>query len=698
MITSRALISRSPAGRAHHRGPAALATLLVALLAATLLGGLAAGTARAASQTLVPACSGVNIRTAASTRATIKVRLGLSSTVTVSGTVSGSRWGTSCPAWKSGSTWYKVSHVNGIPVTSLYGVTTLYAATGVLKAGTAAAPTPVPTPAAPPAAPPAPTPSPSPAPTAPPAPTPTPAPAATPPPSLAPAPTPSPPSPSPTPSSTATTEAVVLVPACDGANLRTSTSTSSTIKVRLGINSTVTIAATVAGSAWSTSCPTSKAGSGWYKVSHVNGTPVSTLYGVTALYAATGILTTPVTSSSAGVTALGPSTTFFGRGYGHGVGLSQYGARGRALEGQSAAEILAHYYAGTTIGTIAADTRIRVLVLDNFGATAASPLVVHGRDGQWAVTGITGDLPADARLRLFPPTASFATWRALVETAASQVLYDGPVPSDVRVAGSTPATTLQLDSRTSAYDLYRGTLRVIASGPTIDVVNELPLETYLRGVVPAEMPSTWPLQARTAQTIAARTYAAYQLRPGTGTFDVYDDTRSQVYGGVRRELAAADSVIAATAGQVVRSGTSLANTLFHSTAGGATEHNENVFVSSAGARVASPVSYLRGSSDRDPSGVAYDAGAPYATWQTRSFSIAELSAIFGKDARTAVGTLSGLDLRNRGVSGRLISVTLVGTAGTKTVSGDVFVAVFNAGRPAGDAPLRGSLVDVKPIP
>jgi len=463
-------------------------------------------------------------------------------------------------------------------------------------------------------------------------------------------------------------------------------------------SSTVTVAGTVAGGAWSTSCPTAKSGLGWYRVSHVNGMSVTSLYGVSVLYAATGVLTTPPTSGSTGLTALGPTTTFHGRGYGHGVGLSQHGARGRALAGQTAAQILAHYYAGTTIGSIPVETRIRVLVLDNFAPTTTTALTLYARGGAWTATGVAGELPADARLRLFPPTATSATWRLLIESAAGGVLHDGPTGPDVRVTGTTAATTFQLSSKASLYNLYRGTLRVLATGATVDVINDLPLEAYLRGVVPAEMPSSWPLEARTAQTIAARSYAAYRLHPATGTFDVYDDTRSQVYGGVRREQAAADSVIAATAGRVLRSGTSLVNALFHSTGGGATEHNQNVFVASTGAKVASPVSYLRGSSDRDPTGVTYDAGAPYATWQTRAYTIAELSTIFGKDPRTAVGTLSGLDLRNRGVSGRLISVTLVGSAGTKTVSGAVFVAVFNAGRPAADAPLRGTLLDVKPIP
>ncbi|HEX9550482.1 MAG TPA: SpoIID/LytB domain-containing protein, partial [Candidatus Limnocylindrales bacterium] len=439
-------------------------------------------------------------------------------------------------------------------------------------------------------------------------------------------------------------------------------------------------------------------GSGWYRVTHVNGRSVTSLFGVSALYAATGILTTPPTSSSAGVTPIGPTTTFHGRGYGHGVGLSQYGARGRALAGQTADQILEHYYPGTTIGSIPVETRIRVLVLDNFSPTSTAPLMVLGRGGSWTVSGVAGDLPADARLRLFAPTISMPSWRLLVETSAGQVLYDGPTSADLRVAGATDATTLQLLSKPSAYDRYRGELRILATGSTVDVINSLPLETYLRGVVPAEMASTWPLEARIAQTIAARSYAAYRLHPATGTFDVYDDTRSQVYRGVLREESAANAVIEATAGRVLRSGTSIVNAIFHSTAGGATEHNENVFVSSTGGRVAGAVSYLRGSTDRDAAGVAYDAAAPYATWQTRSYTIAELSAIFARDGRTSVGTISGLDLRNRGVSGRLVSVTLVGSAGTKTVSGAVFVAAFNAGRAAGDAPLRGTLFDLKPIP
>ena len=482
--------------------------------------------------------------------------------------------------------------------------------------------------------------------------------------------------------------------------------------------------ATVSGSSWSAVCPTAKSGSGWYRISAVNGTSVRTLYGVSYLYGATGVLKaapapaptpaatpapTPTPAPSAtpsptptpapGISPIGSSTTFYGRGYGHGVGLSQYGARGRALAGQTAAEILAHYYAGTTIGTLPSSTSIRVLVLDNLAASQTIPLTVFGRGGGWGIRGDLTVYPADARLRLMPPVAGTGTqWRMIVDDTTGAVLADAAAPADLTVEPREPGTTLQLYSKPSTYDLYRGTLRAILSTSTADVINEVGLEDYLRGVVPAEMPTSWPLEARLAQTIAARSYAAYRLRPGVSTFDVYDDTRSQVYQGARRESTASDAAVTATAGQVLRSGSAIANALFHSTAGGATENNENVFVSSTGAKVAGALSYLRGSSDRDPSGAAYDAAAPYATWQTRAYSAATLTTIFNADTRTSVGTLTGLDLRDRGVSGRLISVTLVGSQGTKKVSGDVFVAVFNAGRPAADPPLRSTLLDLAPIP
>jgi stage II sporulation protein D len=641
-----------------------------------------------AGTSMVPACNGINLRTAPTTSGALVVRLGLASTLTVTGKVSGSAWSTWCPTAKAASTWWVVSEVNGRSVSLLYGRSVIYAASGILSLSTVtSAP---PSSASPTSAPPTVEATSSPPPAATPAPA-TQAPATQAPVSPAPTTTPAPAGSSPT--------ATDLVPACSAINIRAASTTSSSIVTTLGSAATVTVTGMVSGAAWSTWCPTAKAGAGWYVVSAINGASVRSLYGVPSVYAATGILTAPLTPvpPATGVVALSPTTTFYGRGYGHGVGLSQYGARGRALAGQSASEILAHYYQGTTIGTIAADAQIRVLVLDNFIPTAGAPLTIFGHGGSWTVQGISATFPAESILRLYPPTSADATWRMTVTDAIGTVIFVGTAPADARVAGTSDATTLQLVSKPSNFDRYRGDLRWLISGGQLDVINELPLETYLRGVVPAEMPTSWPLEARIAQTIAARSYAAYRLHPSTGTFDVYDDTRSQVYQGVYRESAGADAVIVATANQVLRSGTGLVNALFHSTGGGATENNENVFVSSTGQKVAGPVSYLRGSLDRDPSGASYDAAAPHATWQTATYSIAQLSAVFGADARTAVGTISALDLGNRGVSGRLISVTLIGSSGSRTVSGQVFVDVFNAHRQSGDPGLMSTLLSIAPI-
>jgi len=414
---------------------------------------------------------------------------------------------------------------------------------------------------------------------------------------------------------------------------------------------------------------------------------------------------TPATAAvPAGTTPVGASVTIHGRGYGHGVGMSQHGARGRALDGATSTEILAHYYQGATLGSVAVDTMIRVRVLQDFKATSTKPLVLYGRRGQWRFDGSGTIYPKDSRVEVRPTVTESASgtsvaWRVKVIGPDGAILRSGAIKS-FRLRGVTTTAVFQVASRTSTYDQYRGVLRIglRSTEPIASATNELTLERYLRGVVPAEMPSTWPTEALKAQSIAARSYAARRLRPGVSYFDVDDDSSSQVYLGVLGEKATTTTAIKETAGVVLKSGSTIANTLFHSAGGGATEHNENVYVSSTGAKVAGPVSYLRGSSDRRPDGTAYDSGSPYATWKTLTYTRTQLSTWFGRDSRTKVGTISALDLRDRGVSGRLISVTLIGSLGTKKVSGSLFRSVFNANRPSDDPSMRSTLFNLKPVP
>lgn len=387
--------------------------------------------------------------------------------------------------------------------------------------------------------------------------------------------------------------------------------------------------------------------------------------------------------------------TFQGRGYGHGVGMSQHGARGRALAGQDTPEILAHYFPGTTVGLVDPATIVRVQVLSAYPATATRPLRIYGRGGAWAIEGVAAIFPAEAQLRVWriaittPTGTRTSAWRTDVVDAAGTLLHAGTMTRSFRVSPVDPTTTLQLWSKPSSYDRYRGSLLVVARAKP-DVINELALDDYLRGVVPVEMPASWPAAALRAQAIVARSYAARRIRPAAA-FDLYDDTRSQAYRGMLAERPTTDEAVALTAGMVLQYGGAIADTYYHSSAGGATEANELVWVSSTGRVTGAPVPYLRGGPDRAPDGTAYDAAAGHYAWQTATYTPEQLSAILARDPRTAVGALLALDLSRRAPSGRVIAVTLAGTGGTRTVSADVFRVVFNRYRPSGHPALKSTL-------
>jgi SpoIID/LytB domain protein len=403
------------------------------------------------------------------------------------------------------------------------------------------------------------------------------------------------------------------------------------------------------------------------------------------------------------VTTLGSSVRFYGLGYGHGVGMSQYGARGRALAGQTAEEILAAYYTGATVSATSAARTVRVLVLTSFPAPSTAPLIVVGRGGTWGLTGTAKVFPANAQLRAWRTTArvdgvSTTTWRVRVKASDGTVLHSAVVTGHPYLRPLEPASYLQLVSRPSSYDTYRGTLRLLLRASSASVVNHVGLDAYLGGVVPMEMPSSWPREALRAQAIAARSYAVKELNSTTGTYDMFDDTRSQVYRGIEGEKAATNAIIAAEPGAVIRYGDVIIKAFFFSTGGGATEDNEYVFVASSGAPGTSRVAWLRGITDRSSYGIPYDKDAPYFDWATSTLSRDTLSAMLAKDPRTNTGSLLQLDLRRRGVSGRLYQVVLIGSKGTKTVSADVFRSVYNGRRPAGTAMLRSNLFDTQPVP
>ncbi len=305
----------------------------------------------------------------------------------------------------------------------------------------------------------------------------------------------------------------------------------------------------------------------------------------------------------------------------------------------------------------------------------------------------------------FPIGARVAIWRSgsgfgiqVTSATGTTLLKRTTAGADVRLRSGADPGRIQVDSKPSVHDTYRAVIRVVGTPSGVIAVNEIGIDQYLLGVVPAEMPATWPTEALKAQAIAARSYAEAHVHPGVGTYDLYDTSRSQVYQGSLGEAAAGTTAVTATAGGVLKSGSTVIDALYHSADGGATENNEDVYTSSTGRIVSGPVSYLRGSPDRDPNGVSYDSGSPHATWHTATYTFAQLSAIFATDSRTNVGTLTRLDLSDTGDSGRLIKVVLTGSLGTKSVSGEIFREVFNAGSPAADPYMWSTLVATTPMP
>jgi stage II sporulation protein D len=217
---------------------------------------------------------------------------------------------------------------------------------------------------------------------------------------------------------------------------------------------------------------------------------------------------------------------------------------------------------------------------------------------------------------------------------------------------------------------YRGEIWVHGVPKGLDVVNHLNIEEYLRGL--GEVPSSWPVDAIAAQTVAARSYALYHFNGG-GEYDGDDTTAFQVYLGSDRETASQNQAVAATAGQAVFYSGSIADTVYSSSDGGHTQCASQEW--GAGESPCTPA-YLKGVIDN------YDV-SPLHTWYTPPHTLAEIQGYLGATYNaTSCGSLAGFDLSQRDSSDRLKSVRLVGSSGTCSVTPAAFINAINAGSPA----------------
>jgi stage II sporulation protein D len=319
-----------------------------------------------------------------------------------------------------------------------------------------------------------------------------------------------------------------------------------------------------------------------------------------------------------------------GAGFGHGVGMSAYGAYGFGLNGYSHRQILAHYYPGTGIGRVRGTPVVRVLI------KVAGAEVPFTRASAACGEILRPSAVYRARLsgkgvRLISPTG-----RTLAPCGSRLVATGGTA---VRAAGGS----------------YRGAIAFTrAGGGALNVINEVGLDDYVRGTLPGELFPSWPQPTLRAFAIAMRSIALTTNVRGNG-YELYPDTRTQVYKGYGAEVARMNAAVRATERQVVTYRNRIIQATYYSASGGQTE---------SGFPGAPRVPYLR--SVQDP----FDRYSPLHRW-TKRFSQAQMDRALGRYLR---GSLRRVVVTRRGDSPRILEARLVGTRGTTTVTGAILRA------------------------
>lgn len=366
------------------------------------------------------------------------------------------------------------------------------------------------------------------------------------------------------------------------------------------------------------------------------------------------LLPAPVAAADAADAPVKGSFTIRGAGYGHGHGMSQYGAYGAAEKGLSWKKILDFYYPGTTRTTMAAGTAIKVWV------TADD-------DADLRVQPAAGLKVSDAHGHslVLPTGSAYSSWRISRSGAGYRLAHR-------TAAGRWVTTTTSLDTSTWTFSdhaklvrlvlpggstrPYRGSLKLVKRGSGARTVNRVLLEDYVRAVVPAEMPTSWRAAAVQSQAVAARSYAV-RLRDyyHYSGYDICDSTACQVYGGAARETSGGNAATLATAGVVLTYRGAVALTQFAS--------------SNGGALAASNLAYLVAKPD------PYDGVVTSQAWQ-RTVSAASIARVW-----PSVGTVQKLQVTRRDGSGRwggrVETIKVIGSKATVSVSGSTFQYRFS---------------------
>ena len=391
-----------------------------------------------------------------------------------------------------------------------------------------------------------------------------------------------------------------------------------------------------------------------------------------------------------------PGVTFYGKGFGHGLGMSQYGAQGMAtgaggLPPRTGEQIVAHYYPNTVLVPIvpgSANSAVRVLLSQpsSQGRFSCGAAYFAGDIANLVSTGgfaVLNEGAGNSEIFRASPsvTVQFQAVGGIVRawnqaTATPTKIYEGPGPLvTVPLDPSKPTSFLEKQG------IFRGNFRFTNLGNTLRVINVVSYDMYIKGVVPIEMLDNWHLEAYKAQAIAARTYAYDSYRGGSRDYDVLEDQSDQCYGGVQMrggrvvEKPITNVAVDLTAGKILTYNGQAIRAYFASSNGGYSKAIgcwANNVIQSGGAVSCGPTeAYL--SPVPDPWDLAVSTPAPNrnASW-TVSFTSDQIRSAVLSYRGIDIGTLLSVDLSNRqpAVVGHVTSVKIVGTAATLDLPAD----------------------------
>ena len=384
--------------------------------------------------------------------------------------------------------------------------------------------------------------------------------------------------------------------------------------------------------------------------------------GFGALVATTAVTLAPASADTA-VTPKNGAFLVKGSGFGHGHGMSQYGAYGAARKGKSWQQILTFYYPGTTLKTMPKGTTIKVwITADNDNSLRVRPakgLKVSDTSGH-SYTAPTG--------------SKYKFWRISRSGAGSKLQWRDAKGHYTTVKSGLSAGTWSFSTSAKVVKVrmpsltdreYRGSVAFVKRGSGGRTVNKVLLEDYVRSVVPSEMPTSWAADAVRAQAVAARSYAV-RLRDFTSYagYDICDTTACQVYSGralvshsgkrTVRETTGGNAAVKATSGRIVTYKGKVALTQFASSNGGAMSKGGYPYLTAK----------------KDP----YDGVIRSQAWSKK------VTAKAVAKAYPTAGTVRKLQITKRDGTGswggRVTTIKIIGSKKTVSVSGSAFQSKF----------------------